>query len=188
VSLSFNTFFIYLPSQLSTELRIPLPRALAGALLGLAVMAALSPALGRLSDRMGRKPLLVAATLSLLALTLPIYLLVRRGGPALALGYLLVGMVLSGFVLPSLLSELFPSRMRSSALAITYGVASALFGGTAPLVQTLLVQRTGNPLVPAWYATTVALAAVAALWLPETAFRPLDAEEPSVATRWPVAG
>ena len=45
VSLSFNTFFIFLPSHLSTELGIPLPRALAGALLGLAVMAALSPAL-----------------------------------------------------------------------------------------------------------------------------------------------
>ena len=45
-SLSFNTFFIYLPSQLATELEIPLPRALAGALLGLTVMATLSPASG----------------------------------------------------------------------------------------------------------------------------------------------
>ena len=43
-------------------------------------MAALSPALGRLSDRVGRKPLLVAATLSLLGLTVPIYLLVRQAG------------------------------------------------------------------------------------------------------------
>jgi MHS family proline/betaine transporter-like MFS transporter len=121
-SLSFNTFFIYLPSQLATELEIPLPRALAGALLGLAVMATLSPALGRVSDRLGRKPLLVAATLGLLALTVPVYLLVRQGGPgSLALGYLLIGVALSGFVLPTLLSELFPTRLRSSALSITYG-------------------------------------------------------------------
>lgn len=81
VSLSFCTFFIFLPSHLSTELGIPLPRALAGALLGLAVMVALAPALGRLSDRVGRKPLLAAVTLSLLGLTVPIYLLIRQGGP-----------------------------------------------------------------------------------------------------------
>jgi MHS family proline/betaine transporter-like MFS transporter len=134
VSLSFSTFFIFLPSYLSTELGIALPRALAGALLGLAVMVALAPALGRLSDRVGRKPLLAAVTLSLLGLTVPIYLLIRQGGPVgRALGYLLVGVVLSGFVLPSLLAELFPTQMRSSALSITYGVASALFGGSAPL-------------------------------------------------------
>jgi MHS family proline/betaine transporter-like MFS transporter len=85
-------------------------------------MATLSPALGRLSDRLGRKPLLVAATLGLLALTVPVYLLVRQGGPgSLALGYLLIGVALSGFVLPTLLSELFPTRLRSSALSITYG-------------------------------------------------------------------
>jgi MFS transporter, MHS family, proline/betaine transporter len=97
--------------------------------------------------------------------------------------------VLSGFVLPSLLAELFPTRMRSSALSITYGVASALFGGSAPLALALLVQRTGNPLLPAWCATAVAMvAAVGALRLPETAFRPLDADEPSVvASEWSVA-
>ena len=137
---------------------------------------------------MGRKPLLVAATLSLLGLTVPIYL-VRQGWPVGSSSRLLVGVVPSGFVLPSLLSELFPTRMRSSALSITYGVASALFGGSAPLVHAL-VQRTGNPLLPARYATAVALvAAVGALRLPETAFRPSDSDEPSVvATEWSVAG
>ena len=55
-------------------------------------------------------------------------------------------------------------------------LGSALFGGTAPLVQTLLLQRTGNPLRPAGYVTAVALAAVwAVLLLRETAFEPLDA-------------
>jgi MHS family proline/betaine transporter-like MFS transporter len=63
-SLTF-TFFIYLPNQLVAERGVPLARALAGALLGLVVMAAVSPALGRLSDRVGRKPLLAAATIGL---------------------------------------------------------------------------------------------------------------------------
>jgi MHS family proline/betaine transporter-like MFS transporter len=178
-SLTFNTFFIFLPSQLVAELGVPLPRALAGALLGLAVMAAVSPALGRLSDRVGRRPLLVAATLGLLGLTVPVYLLVRGGGPVgLLLGYLALGAAMGCFVLPSFLSELFPTRVRSSGLAITYGVASALFGGTAPLVNALLIQRTSNPLLPAWYTTAVVLAAaIAVLLTGETAFRPLDADD-----------
>jgi MFS transporter, MHS family, proline/betaine transporter len=184
-SLTFNTFFIFLPNQLVAELGVPLSRALAGALLGLAVMAAVSPALGRLSDQVGRKPLLAVAALGLLGLTLPIYLLIRRGGPvSLLLGYLALGAAMSCFVLPTLLSELFPTRVRSSGLAITYGVASALFGGTAPLVNALLVQRTGNPLLPAYYTTTMVLmAAIGVLLMKETAFRPLDADEAEAAER-----
>jgi MFS transporter, MHS family, proline/betaine transporter len=154
-------------------------------LLGLVVMGAAAPALGRLSDQVGRRPLLAAATIGLLGLTLPIYLLIRQGGPVgLPLGYLVLGAALACFVLPSFLCELFPTRVRSSGLAITYGLGSALFGGTAPFVDTLLVQRTGNPLLPAYYATAVTLlAAVAVLLIRETAFQPLDAGELDVAER-----
>ena len=68
--------------------------------------------------------------------------------------------------------------MRSSGLAVTYGLGSALFGGTAPFVNTLLVQRTGNPLLPAYYVTAVALlAAIGVLLIGETAFQPLDTDE-----------
>ena len=177
-SLSFNTFFVFLPNHLVATQRLPLSRALAAALGGLAVMAAASPALGRLSDRVGRRPLLAAGTLGLLVGTVPAYLLIHQATPVgLALGYLLVGGAIACFVLPSFLSELFPTRVRSTALALTYGLASALLGGTAPLLDSLLVRRTGNPLAPAWYAVAVTAAAATAL-VParETAFRPLESE------------
>jgi MFS transporter, MHS family, proline/betaine transporter len=65
--------------------------------------------------------------------------------------------------------------VRPTALSLTYGLASALLGGTAPLLDTLLVQRTGNPLSPAWYALAVTMpAAVGLLLTRETAFRLLD--------------
>jgi MFS transporter, MHS family, proline/betaine transporter len=177
-SLTFNLFFFYLPGYLATALGIPLPRTLAGALAGLLLVAATAPALGRLSDRVGRRPLLVAGTAGLLLVLLPAFLLIRRGGPAaLTVGYVLVALPLSCLVIvPSYLAELFPTRVRSSALAISYGLGTALFGGTAPLVATLLVRRTGNQMAPAAYAAALAVAAVvAAVASTETAFRPLDA-------------
>jgi MHS family proline/betaine transporter-like MFS transporter len=95
-SLTFNTFFIFLPSHLVSALHVPQSRIFGAALLGLALVTAASPALGQLSDRIGRKPLLAAGTLALLALTLPAYLLICRGGPVgLLFGYLLVGAALS---------------------------------------------------------------------------------------------
>jgi MHS family proline/betaine transporter-like MFS transporter len=179
LALTFNLFFFYLPSYLVTSLAVPLSRALASSLVGLGLVAVAAPFLGRLSDRVGRRPLLVAGTLALLLVSLPAFLLIRRAGPlGLPLGYVLVGLPLSCLVIvPPFLAELFPTPIRSTALAITYGVGSALFGGTAPFLATLLVQRTGNPVTPAFYAVAVAVAAVvAALLTRETAFRPLDAD------------
>jgi MFS transporter, MHS family, proline/betaine transporter len=42
------------------------------------------------------------------------------------------------------LAELFPTRLRYSGLSLTYGLASALIGGTAPALATVLVRRTGD--------------------------------------------
>jgi MFS transporter, MHS family, proline/betaine transporter len=77
----------------------------------------------------------------------------------------------------SFLAELFPTRLRYSGLSLTYGLASATVGGTAPTLAILLVRRTGDVLSPAWYATGVTAVAVACVLLaPETVGRPLDAD------------
>jgi MHS family proline/betaine transporter-like MFS transporter len=183
-SLTFNLYFFYLPSYLATALGVPLARTLAAAMVGLVVVAALAPPFGRLSDRVGRRPLLVAGTVALFLAVLPAFHLIRGAEPAgLVLGYLLVALPLASLVvIPAYLAELFPTPVRSTALAITYGLGTALFGGTAPFLATVLVRRTGSPVAPAIYAVAVAVVAVAAAAAArETAFQPLDTADRSEA-------
>jgi MFS transporter, MHS family, proline/betaine transporter len=179
-SLTFNLYFFYLPSHLATALGVPLSRTLTAALVGLLVVAGVAPAFGRLSDRVGRRPLLVAGTVALFLAILPAFLLIRGAEPAgLVVGYILVALPLASLVVvPAYLAELFPTPVRSTALAISYGLGTALFGGTAPFLATVLVRRTGSPAASAVYAVAVAVAAVAAaVAARETAFRPLDASD-----------
>jgi MHS family proline/betaine transporter-like MFS transporter len=127
----------------------------------------------------GRRPLLLAGLLALLVLTVPVTGLLLRGEPGgLLLGYSLIGLALGTLVPSTFLAELFPTRLRYSGLSLTYGLGSALFGGTAPALATFLVRRTGADLSPAWYATALTVVAIACVLLaPETAGRSLDADD-----------
>ena len=78
-------------------------------------------------------------------------------------------------VIPSILAEMFPTRVRYTGLSVSYGFAVVLFGGFAPLVSTWLVDVTGNPLAPAFYLMAGgAASAMAILSMREPLNTPLD--------------
>jgi MFS transporter, MHS family, proline/betaine transporter len=175
---TFNIFYVFLPSHLATTGRAPLSRALAGAVVGLLVGTAVAPVAGRLSDRVGRRPVVLGGGLALLLVTVPACWLIQRGATgALLLGYIAIGLALGVLALSSYLAELFPTRLRYSGLSLTYGLASVLFGGTAPVLAALLARRAGGALPAAWYASAVTAVALACLLMaPETTDPSLDEE------------
>ncbi|MDH2312400.1 MFS transporter [Methylobacterium brachiatum] len=177
-ALSFYIFSTYMTTFLRTVVGMPAAHVLLSNVLALAFAAALAPILGRVCDRVGRRATMIASALLLGGLSVPAYVVASGGtlGSALAAQVMLaVGAVASNVVTAVLLCETFPTKVRYTASAITYNVAYAVFGGTAPFVATLLIAATDNRLAPAIYITLVAgLALVVALLTPETAGRPFQ--------------
>jgi MFS family permease len=124
---------------------------------------------GRLSDRYGRRVVLFGASIALAVGIVPLYLWAMQG-TALALftGNVLIGLVTAAFVLPAFFAEQFPVRIRATGLGLSYGISSAVIGGTAPLLATVLSRQVGVVLVPAYLAIWALCALVAVLRSPET--------------------
>ncbi|AEA60002.1 glycine betaine/L-proline transporter ProP [Burkholderia gladioli] len=177
----------YLPSYLSSTLHFDESHGLMLVLLVMVLMMPMTLAAGRLSDLVGRKPVMLAGCIGLLALSIPALMLIRTGEMLPVFGGLLIlGVLLSCFcgVMPSALPALFPTEIRYGALAIGFNISVSLFGGTTPLVTAWLVDRTGNLMMPAYYLMGAAvIGAISVLSLRETARQPLKGSPPAVASR-----
>jgi MHS family proline/betaine transporter-like MFS transporter len=177
----------YLPSYLSATLHFNETHGLLLVLLVMVLMMPMTLAAGRLSDAIGRKPVMLLGCVGLFALSIPALLLIRMGTvlPVFA-GLMILGVLLSCFtgVMPSALPALFPTRIRYGALAIGFNISVSLFGGTTPLVTAWLVDHTGNLMMPAYYLMAASvIGIVSVLALRETARKPLLGSGPCVATR-----
>jgi MHS family proline/betaine transporter-like MFS transporter len=134
--------------------------------------------MGALSDRIGRRPLFIASCAGYVVLAYPLFLLASTGVPAYALIAQLILVVLLALYAgpgPAVYCELFPTKVRYTALSVGYNIPVAIFGGFAPFIATWLIQLTGNPLAPAFYVVAASLATlVTMIWVKETAFTPLE--------------
>lgn len=183
-AVSFYIFSTYMTTFLRSVMHMPADRVLMSNVVALTFAAAIAPVIGPICDRIGRRATMFGSVVLLGGLSVPAYILASSGtlGHALVAQLVLaVGAVTANVVTAVLLSEVFPTKVRYTASAVTYNISYALFGGTAPFIATYLIDVTGNILAPAIYITVLAgLAFIAAWLLPETAGRPLDGlDEPA---------
>lgn len=171
-ALSFYMFTTYFSTFLQLEVHLSRTSALLVSTIALLFAAGLCPIVGALCDSLGRRKTIAFTCAWMILSVYPAWHLASSGSLIAAIiGDLLLatGAVFSGVVTAALLSEVFPTRARYTASAITYNLAYTVFGGTAPLVATWLISYTGNNLSPAYYLVAVAcMALVGGLSLPET--------------------
>lgn len=122
--------------------------------------ALLLPIGGIISDKVGRKPMLIAGSAALALLSIPCFMLVTSGSLPLAIaGQLLfvVPMCIYGGGCYTFFVEIFTTRTRFTSAAISYNVGYAVFGGSAPFIGTFLVSQTGVSAAPGYYMAAAAV-------------------------------
>ena len=174
---SFYLLLNYMPTYLSNSLNLPYNLALLANVIVLVFFVSIVPVIGALSDRIGRKPILITSTLGFIILSYPLFLLMSNSGFVIVvLGQLVLAIFLACYSGPgpAAIAELTSTRIRSSALSIGYNTAVALFGGTAPFIATYLISATGNNLSPTFYVIGCAVITfVVLLGIKETYKEPL---------------
>ena len=169
-TLTYYIWVTYLPTYANLVTGIPLSTALLSQTLCLVVFVVLLPFVGMLSDRIGRKPTLVAFAGGFVVLAWPLLHMldnsflsvftVQLVGMLLVLGYSANCAVI--------MAEQFPAEVRATGIAVPYALAVALFGGTAPYVTTWLDDVGRSDLLWLYVSGASLISLIVYLTMPET--------------------
>lgn len=150
----------YMPTYAQRVLKLPAADGFIAGMVGGAMILLFAPVVGRLADRIGRRPLLSGSAALILVLVWPMftYLNVAPGLTSLVAFQIVFGLLIATYTGPILaaFSELFPSKVLSTGLSVAYNFAVTIFGGFAALIITWLISRTGSNMAPAIYVIAAA--------------------------------
>lgn len=169
----------YMTTYAVKQLNIPLADAFVATTIGGLVLMLGCPIAGALSDRVGRKRLLLAAAIAIGVLIYPLFAWVNASPNLMTLAIVqgILGLLLAAFTgpAPALLAEQFPAGLRSTGLSLAYNFAVTIFGGFAAVIVTLLIEATGTKLAPSFYVMAAALvSALTLLTMKDKTGKPID--------------
>ena len=164
---AFYLLYVYLTTYLVMVTSVPRGTVLTINSICMALLAVLIPVMGALSDRVGQRPMLILGAAGLSLASYPVFSLLTGGNPPVMLAAQMMATVLVACYMGpffAAVAELFPTAYRYTGLSVGYNISSALFGGTAPLIATLLIEWRGNILAPSFYLSLSALIALGVAW------------------------
>ena len=177
----------YMPIYLENEVELTTEQAALTTVPVLIVMSLSLPLIGKLSDRIGRKPVYWMGIVSCLVLMVPAFMIMHTGKfwfVVVALFMVAVPVAFFVALSASALPALFPTATRYGGMGISYNISVSLFGGTAPVVSQALLDATGISVVPALYVMLFSvICAIALLFMEETSQRPLLGSFPTVSSK-----
>lgn len=172
----FYVLLTYMPTWTQKYMKLSAASALWANTIGLVVLMVAIPLMGHLSDRHGRKPLLIGCCVAFIVVPWPLFTYLASGDASF--GMLILAQVLFALLIsmfsgagPAAIAEIFPTRSRSTWMTTGYALAVAIFGGFAPSISVWLIDRFGSPTVHSFYLIAAAIVSTGVIWtLKETAF------------------
>ncbi len=153
-------YFVYLTTYLNTFLGVPLQTALPASIVGFLGFFVLTPVFGTLSDRVGRRRVLIGGAVAHIVLSYPAFLLLQqRSFLTIALAYAMFALAYAMYLGPftAAVVEQFPTTVRAASLGIGYNLPVCVFGGLSPLVLTYLISTFKAEMLPAYYVMGAAV-------------------------------
>lgn len=158
---------VFMPTYSAKQFHVDPAVAFTGTIVTGAVIFLTSPMIGFLSDMIGRTGIMLVSATATLLLAYPAFATLQQSPTIVSLVTIqgILGLLIALYFapLPALTAEIFPARMRTSGLALSYNLGVTIFGGFAPFILTGLGTATGDPLSPSYYVMFGAVVSIVAV-------------------------